>query len=190
MSSRLDSPYQLTKYGKQQVKTAAADPRLQTKFQKVYVSPLVRTRQTYQILAANNQFIAAAPHEFDKSVKEIDVGHYEGRRVDGFPLLFMALWREIMRRLNFVNFRLKDGESWHDVARRMAGRMAQITATNRGDGAVLIISHADTIWGAMAAARAANPQQNPRPHYPKNAEIVELALNKSDAARLAKWAQK
>jgi alpha-ribazole phosphatase/probable phosphoglycerate mutase len=188
--SSLDSPHNLTPLGRKQVAHASAGPKLHVKFARVYVSPLKRTRQTYEILARENANIAAAPHQFDESLREIDMGVYDGRRVVRFPTIFLFGIRVIARRIGVIGFRLRGGESFGDVKRRVANFLARVVSAHDSDDTILLVSHGDAIWGMRRAAHHVAPENNPRARFPHNAEVVTLNLGKSDLSRLQKLSRK
>ncbi|MDR0955783.1 MAG: histidine phosphatase family protein [Candidatus Nomurabacteria bacterium] len=182
IESRLNSPANLTAKGRQQVELAAASPSLQN-IAAVYVSPLNRTRQTYEVAAAHNSAIKAAPQFLEIALKEINQGAYEGKNVGRFPLVFPFGWQKFFGLIGGRNFHLGGGESYHDVECRIGEWLLKIAKIYPMNATILAISHADTILAAQFLAREID-RHNPRARIPKNASLTVTKFSRKDFAKL------
>lgn len=134
--SNRDLPHPLTEKGKTQAATlaqklAAANVR------KIYASPILRARQTGEILAR----ALHVPLELAAALREPDCGIAEGRGDE-------TAWewhRQIMQTwLIEENFdaRIQDGESFNETRARFVPFVQQVVAQNQnGDGDVALIAH-------------------------------------------------
>lgn len=190
-ASALDAPHELTALGRRQIKGIARNPRLNVDFTAIYVSPLKRTQQTYQILAKNNSRIGAASCATDQRLREINMGKYEGRVITRWPVVAVWAVRYMARLFGGSSFRVQGGESFREMARRLADFMADAVEQYSDSDTILAISHGDTILEAKFVIRRTRPDKNSRGYFPPtNAEIVTFNLNKSDLPKLRAIAEK
>lgn len=101
----------------------------------ILASDLARSRRTAEILAAGR----AVPIRVEPALREIDMGDWEMRERDEIARLEPEAWRA--RGGDIARFRPPGGESFADVA----ARLAPLVATLRADGApdhVAVTGHA------------------------------------------------
>jgi broad specificity phosphatase PhoE len=128
---QVDTP--LNKEGRQQAQEIARELGT-VPFVAIYCSDLRRTRQTAQALAE----CTGRRLRFDRRLREIDLGEWEGLTVAqiqaGYPELF-ALWQTAPSRVGPPG-----GESLRRVQERVAAALDDITAAH-GDGPVAVFTH-------------------------------------------------
>ncbi len=109
---------------------------------RVYVSPLLRARQTAEILFPSAQL------EVVDGLREMDFGHFENRSAAEMENdAEYRAWVEGM-----CADSCPGGESMEAFSERVAGALADIinTARERGESRVTIVAHGGTIMAAMA----------------------------------------
>lgn len=134
---RTDEP--LSPEGRWQARRAGSCSRVPL----VYVSPLVRARQTAAIC-----FPDAAQVVVD-GLRELDFGEFEGRSAD--DMAGDAAYRAWVD--GCCVGRCPGGESRADLVRRTSAALEGILATSfaRGDERVVVVAHGGTIMAAMSA---------------------------------------
>ena len=106
-----------------------------TGFSAVWTSPLLRARETAEIVAAALRLPPPSCHE---SLKERHFGAIQGIPKDELAELNPALFEQILRRNPATNF--VGGESMDEFADRVLGAFVEIGARHRGRR-VLVITH-------------------------------------------------
>ncbi len=112
----------------------------------IYSSPVLRARQTAEILAS----AVRLPVRVDRGLTEINVGEWVGR-----------FWRELTDDLVRRNFysnpqdsRPPGGETLREVQTRVVsfveGAMAEALSTSGDTGPLLLVSHADVVRAIIA----------------------------------------
>jgi broad specificity phosphatase PhoE len=109
----------------------------------VYSSPLQRTRETAEIVAAR----LGLPVEFHDDLIELDFGEWTGATFDAVR----ADPRWQTWRLHRSLARIPGGESMRQVQRRMVEALMEIGERHR-DAAVAVVSHGDVIRAALLFA--------------------------------------
>ena len=128
-ASRIDSPVHLTENGKLNTE-AAAEKLSDKKIDFIYASPLLRTKETAEIVA-KKLGISSDEVVFDKRLKEIDVGGREGKK---FSFI------DFFQNLKSFDEKIDNGESPKDVRRRVAKFFYEIEEKHKGKN-VLIVTH-------------------------------------------------
>ena len=108
------------------------------RFDRVFVSPHVRTRQTADIV--NQQFAAPIPQTVEERIREIEFGTLDGLTRAGIQARYPSEW-ERKQRLGKYWYRPPGGESYPDVALRVHSFLGTITR-EYSQRSVLVICHA------------------------------------------------
>lgn len=143
---------------------ATAESLASQPIEAIYASPLCRARQTAQIIARR----LGLPVRFDERLKEIDVGHFQGRlRAELLPdeAEVLARWAS-----GDPDFSLPGGESRRQVAQR--GQAAFEDIRQAGHAHVLVVAHG-TILLSTIKVLAGLPLDAP-PRTLHNASITTL----------------
>lgn len=109
----------------------------------VYASPLERTVETARPIARRLGLRVRT----DKGLLECDFGEWTGGQLK--ELAKRPEWTKVQRCPS--TFRFPGGESFTDMQARIVSAVARLTARHPGE-AVVLVSHADPIKAAMAAA--------------------------------------
>jgi len=132
----------LTNKGEKQIK-AAAKKLKKTGINLIFSSDFFRTRQTAEIVAKE---IDINKINFDKRLRDVDLGIYHGKRKEEFYQKFP--------RSSLKRFSLKpaEGESWLDCQKRMLKFLKEIDKKFKNK-TILIVSHGDPLWLLEEAVR-------------------------------------
>ena len=124
----------MTDLGKKQVKALGKRIR-EIDFDKIYCSPLDRTRKTAEIALNGKEDTAII---FDERLKEINMGEWEGMKSETikekYPKYYDKFWNSPDK------YEPKTGESYHDVTDRILDALEDIVEDN-SDETILIITH-------------------------------------------------
>jgi isoleucyl-tRNA synthetase len=148
LSAKADAPHSLTAKGKDQVGKAAEQLKNQ-KFDLVFISPFLRTRQTTEILKEKLGWTDDMIHVDDR-LKELDSGEWDGRDVKDFIAQFPSNTR-------FENTP-KGGENYADIKKRMGSFLYEAEKKYEGKN-ILIITHETPALLLIAAAAGMNREQ-------------------------------
>jgi broad specificity phosphatase PhoE len=122
----------LTDRGRQQAEALARD-LMGIAFHRIFTSPLLRARETAQILSdALN-----VPTEINEALREADVGILEGRADPAAWAIFEQIhnaWRA-----GDLDVRLRGGESFNDIETRFVPFIERLTAEIEGN--ILLVGH-------------------------------------------------
>ena len=131
--------YPLTKLGEAEAREGAKLLKKE-KIDIIYSSPVLRAKQTAQILAKGHGEIIV-----DERIREVNSGQWDER---GFLEPEVLAERTAFKKLSPEDFyhtpRGKTGESWHAVEERMVNFLKDIIIRHKG-GTVLIVSHEGTL---------------------------------------------
>ncbi|KQR87917.1 histidine phosphatase family protein [Sphingomonas sp. Leaf343] len=108
---------------------------------RVIASPLDRTRETAQAIADTHGLAV----ETDRSLREIDLGDWTGRTLDGFG--DDPEWRAWNTQRGTA--RIPGGETMAEATGRIVGLLNRL-AHEPADATIAIVSHSDMIRGAVA----------------------------------------
>ena len=133
LGGRTDAP--LDDAGTQQAR-AAAQRLAGVALKAVYASPLPRTWQTAEIVAAEHRLTVQA----DEGLLEVEYGEWTDRPLK--PLTRTKKWPVIQSRPSLVTF--PGGESIRDAQMRAVAAVERIIAKHKR-GTVAVVSHADVI---------------------------------------------
>lgn len=144
VSSGPNDRYELTEEGKKEAEAGGKKLRSEN-ITKIYASPLLRTKQTAEIVA-HTLGIEPSAVVFDDRLREFDFGEYTGR-----PLTDFFAFRDP----HAYDDRVPGGESDLDVKRR-CGDFLYETENSLQNENVLIVTHGAGFQGLFAAAEGAD----------------------------------
>ncbi len=133
----------LTEKGKRQIENLAKEIKGK-KIDIIYCSPLLRTKQTCEIIKKHTKARAVV----DERLREIEYGVFNGKTLAEYGDGFRDKLKDYFDRFNKGPDK---GESWNDVKRRVADFFRDINKKNKNKN-ILIISHGDPLWLLEAAA--------------------------------------
>lgn len=120
---------------------ATAQRLAEVPLKAVYASPLARTRETAEIVAAPHRLDVA----FDDGLLEVEYGRWTDRPLR--PLTRTKLWPVIQSQPSLVTF--PEGETIRGMQLRAVDALEAIVARHRS-AAVAVVSHADVIKALVA----------------------------------------
>lgn len=126
-------PVKLTRKGAKQIK-AAAKKLKKEKIDLIYSSDIFRTRQTAGIVTKE----LGLKVNFDKRLRDINLGIYHGRTKEEF-------YRDFPDRKKRFYKKPPKGESWSDCRKRIVSFIKIIDRKHKNKR-ILIISHGDPLW--------------------------------------------
>jgi len=132
----------LTEHGRAEI-AAVADRLAAERIAALYASPLQRTRETADILAAR----LSLPIEFRDDVMELDFGEWTGATFDSIRA--DPRWQSWSQQRSLAT--IPGGESMREVQRRVVEALLDISERHR-EGTVVIVSHGDVIRAALVFA--------------------------------------
>jgi 2,3-bisphosphoglycerate-dependent phosphoglycerate mutase len=156
----------LTEYGRQQV----ADTAKQLKsvpIDKVYVSPVMRTVETAQIVCDT----IGVSYEIDERLYEIDLGALVGMNYEDVT----AKYGDLFQRFYSENDPLLESfgvETFASIKRRIKSLLDEVLEKHE-DGNVLMVTHLDPVKAALAAMLDLKPEALYRWHI-RNAALTIL----------------
>jgi len=129
----------LTEVGKAQAEALAARIACESPLQALYASPLLRARQTADIIAERIDMVV----QCDDRLKEHDCGAITGMCFDEvesqYPAL-VAAWRESPWRVP-----LPGEESLEAFEKRVMSAMADVVGGGRAEDVIAVVSHGGTL---------------------------------------------
>ena len=141
-------PIRLTKKGKEKIK--ALSPKIKKlKIDLIFSSDFQRANETAEILAKE----LGLKIIFDKRLREVNLGIFQGKPREE---LFQAFPEPRIKERFYK--KLKNGESWLDVRKRMLKFIREIDRKYKGKR-VLIISHGDPLWLLEGVTRGSSDDQ-------------------------------
>lgn len=146
-------------------------------FSAVWTSPLVRARETAEIIAAT---LGLSPPSCHEGLMERHFGAIQGVPKSELAELNPVLLQQIVRRNPAAEF--EGGESMDEFADRVLGAFAEIGARHRGDS-VLVITHG---WVMDVVTRhiGGRPRNAILNLKCKNGESLWLAATETEVRRL------
>ena len=140
LQGQLDQP--LNETGRQQARAAARE-LAGVNFDRVYVSPLGRTRET----AALATGLPPERLTLEPAIIEISFGPWEGRTTDELGKDFAAFFTDPP-----AYQPPEGGESFAHLLARVSGFLERVSREHAGDQTVLAVSHGAAIHAMIAAA--------------------------------------
>jgi isoleucyl-tRNA synthetase len=166
-SSNPTFPHRLTPKGQTQVGEASKELKKE-KIDLAFVSPFVRTRETFEIL---NKELGLAPDQvfFDDRIGELKTGVWNGRNVDDFVAEFKHEER--------FDKCPEGGETYVDIKKRVGEFLYELESKYKGKS-ILIVSHETPIFLSVAVAEGLDRKQSlelrGNREFISNADIIEL----------------
>jgi broad specificity phosphatase PhoE len=134
----------LTERGRAEI-AATAERLAGNEIAAIYSSPLQRTRESAEIVAAR----LGLPVAFRDELIELDFGEWTGKTFD--QIRTDPRWPPWNTRRSLS--RIPGGETMREVQRRIVEALLEIVE-DRPDGAVVVVSHGDVIRAALLFALA------------------------------------
>lgn len=125
-----DAPFPLTEKGKADVAKSAET--LKGKIDLIYVSPVMRARETAEIVA-KTLGLSEEQVVVDDRILETDHGEYEGKSFDEFVAAYP-------RSIERFTDKPEGGESWGEIRKRTGDFIYEIDSTHK-DKNILVVSH-------------------------------------------------
>ena len=170
LSGVADFPHHLTQKGRKQVSDAIPD-LAKVNFDLAFVSPFVRTRETFDIL---NEKLGLKKDQiiFDDRIGELQTGVWNGKKVSDFIKDFK----------NEERFERgpEGGENYSDVKKRVGDFLFELETKYKGKN-ILIVSHETPIYLMFSAAKGLDRKQSLIMRGDKvfieNAKIINLQFD-------------
>jgi isoleucyl-tRNA synthetase len=149
LSGIADVPHHLTEKGKKQVADAIQD-LANIKFDLAFVSPFIRTRETFDIL---NEKLGLRKDQviFDDRIGELQTGVWNGKKVSDFV-------KEFTHNERFERGP-EGGENYADVKKRVGEFLFELETKYKGKN-ILIVSHETPIYLMFCAAKGLDRKQS------------------------------
>jgi isoleucyl-tRNA synthetase len=175
VSSRPDHQHHLTERGQAQVAATAAALKKDlagATVDAVYVSPILRTRETAAVIASELG-IDAQNISIDPRIQEIQAGEYDGKSMDAYRAFFSTVEERFTKRP-------QGGEHYGDIQRRMMEFLFEVDTKHEGK-TILIVTHDTPGWLLFAGAQALTPKEavemrGTTQFFFENAEVKELSF--------------
>lgn len=168
VSGNTDAPFHLTVQGRAQVLAAAAG-FAETTIDRIYVSPLMRTRETADILAT----ALGIPDRVhvDERLRELDFGEWEGKD----HAEWLAAFPDAADRFET---KPRGGETFLDVQRRVGSFLREIELRHTNER-IVIVSHATPIRMMHAVCEGRTREQTIElfaPEFPPVASVAQISF--------------
>ncbi len=170
LSGLADVPHHLTEKGKKQVADAIQGIS-NTKFDLAFVSPFIRTRETFDIL---NEKLGLKKDQviFDDRIGELQTGVWNGKKVSDFV-------KEFIHNERFERGP-EGGENYADVKKRAGNFLYELETKYKGKN-ILIVSHETPIYLMFCAAKGLDRKQSllmrGEKVFIENAKIIDLKFD-------------
>ena len=156
----------LNDLGREQARALAEHAaREQPPIAALYTSPLVRARETAEIVGER---IGLAPRD-DERLKEVDVGDWQDRLKDDVERDDPELWAAFRRAGD--DFRFPGGESFAEQQERVVAALVDVT--QRGELPALLVCHRGVVRCALAHTHRRGLETYHEWKVP-NAELIRL----------------
>ena len=171
ISSRVENPTHLTEKGRKQTEEAAESLK-EEKFDMVFASDFVRTKETVEIIAKKLK-IPAGKIIFDPRLREIDTGDLNGKSVEEYH-------RQFPTTLERFEKKPEGGENIRDVRARAMEFLFE-TDKKFEKKNILIITHEYVLWMLDATTKGLSDKEacelkENTEGYAKNAGTTEIAF--------------
>jgi len=171
ISSKGEESNTLTDKGKEQVVILGADLKSK-EIDFIYYSPLVRTKETAEMLAAELNLSSEALVADDRLL-EISFGEFEGKHIDDYHAFLEDGAGSLTKKP-------KGGETWAEVKQRVGVLLYELEEKHK-DKNILFVSHNGTLQMLQAAAYGDSMEKTAGhieddSYDVENAELRELAF--------------
>jgi len=172
VSSHKDTEHHLTKKGESQIQESIAYLK-DTKIDVIIASPLLRTKETAE-LVAKGLGMSTADIVYDDRIQEVQAGDLDGKGIEEYYNYFIEA--------DIFTKQLPHGENYADIKRRMGDCIYDIDKKYEGKN-ILFISHESPLWLLFAAVQGLDEEgsmhlfdslHNPDAPFIKNAEVRAL----------------
>lgn len=126
--------YPLTFRGRAQVEKAGIRLKKEGGVDLIFASDFLRTRDTAEIVASSLK----APVYFDKRLREVNTGIFDGRPYEEYENFFNST-------LQMFAERSPEGENLRDLAKRVSDFIFEVEKKHKGK-TILIVSHESPLW--------------------------------------------
>lgn len=133
----------LSEKGEQEAANTAARLAALGRIRAIYTSPLERARETAKAISVATGLSARV----ERGLLECEFGEWTGRQLS--ELSKLPEWQQVQRHPS--GFRFPAGESFTELAARVAGTVERLVAKHPGE-VIVAVSHADPIKIALADA--------------------------------------
>ena len=133
----------LSETGRAQAEAVAQRLAVLPRIDAIYASPLERTRETAQPIAAARRLRITA----DKGLLEADIGDWTGMELKAAAKT--PEWKAVHAYPS--GFRFPGGESFPEMQQRIVGAIERLRSAHAGQ-VIVLVSHADPIKAAVAHA--------------------------------------
>ncbi len=144
VSYRKEDAYHLTERGKEQVKASAS--KMKDGFDLIIASPLLRTRETAELVAEELR-MDKSEIVYDDRIAEVNTGDFNGCSIDTYRSYFVSTLEKFEKPS-------PNGETLADMKRRIGSFLYDIDSAYRGKR-ILIVAHEYSIWLMDAVAKGA-----------------------------------
>lgn len=181
-SNRNDETHPLTEKGKAQVAHLAEQLR-EVKFDAIYASPLLRARQTAELLNAGR----GLPMQITPALREHDAGELEGRADKAAWEEYANLFKTWMRRNN-LDARITGGESFTELRARFELLLeALVQKYGDSEANILLIAHGGIFHLILPNLLNNVDYSFSREHLLENAAVI-IAEYKHEQLLCVSWA--
>lgn len=175
MSSLPEHQHHLTERGRAQVLATAASLKKElgtVSVDAMYVSPILRTRETAALLASELG-VDAKTLVIDERIKEIQGGEFDGKSMDVYHAYFNTVEERFTKRP-------QGGEHYADIQSRMMNFLFDIDARHEGK-TIIIVTHDTPGWLLFAGAQALSQKEavtmrGETQFFFENAQVKELSF--------------
>jgi len=169
VSSRVENPTHLTTKGREQVEETAESLKGE-KFDFIFASDFVRTKETVEIIAKKFN-ISADKIIFDSRLREIGTGDFDGKNVKEYHGYFSNFMERFEKKP-------EGGESIHDVQKRAMEFLFETDKKLEGKN-VLVVTHEYVLWMLDATAKGLSDKEaydlrTNTEGYARNAGVMEI----------------
>ena len=139
--------------------------------QRIYCSPLARTRQTAEEIAKKT----GAEVVMDERLREVEFGEYEGKSIDFSDLTFVKARRAHKLETNQIEsiYHFPGMETASKVQARLTSFLHDVLPRHRGEH-IVIVTHADPVIGIKHFFTGEDPKKLFEQPYPRFAEAHEF----------------
>jgi isoleucyl-tRNA synthetase len=167
-SSSPDNPHQLTDKGREQVRATAALLKGRS-IDAMYVSPLLRTKQTADILALELGISSTHTHVDDR-VREYQFGSYDNKPLAEYD----AVTKPGVYTREGYTISVGGSETMQELRKRVGTFLREVDAAHEGK-TILVVTHGDPAWLMRSILDGLSLEETvvALEHYPRNAEVIE-----------------